>query len=123
MVIVNCLSIWYAELLLSLLEQANTHIHANPELKDVKVWQVHTLLKGLEKIAASASIPMLAAGDFNSVPGRFVSSLSTTSCLVRVCNCWTKLEVNSPLVDQLWQCATLTADNRESGRSTSRAGD
>jgi endonuclease/exonuclease/phosphatase (EEP) superfamily protein YafD len=50
--------------------QANTHIHANPELKDVKLWQVHTLLKGLEKIAASADIPMLVAGDFNSVPGR-----------------------------------------------------
>ncbi|KAG6542221.1 hypothetical protein Mapa_016349 [Marchantia paleacea] len=48
---------------------ANTHIHANPELKDVKLWQVHTLLKGLEKIAASADIPMLVAGDFNSVPG------------------------------------------------------
>ena len=31
--------------------------------------QVHTLLKGLEKIAASADIPMLVAGDFNSVPG------------------------------------------------------
>jgi hypothetical protein len=30
---------------------ANTHIHANPELSDVKLWQVHTLLKGLEKIA------------------------------------------------------------------------
>lgn len=30
---------------------ANTHIHANPELNDVKLWQVHTLLKGLEKIA------------------------------------------------------------------------
>ena len=30
---------------------ANTHIHANPELGDVKLWQVHTLLKGLEKIA------------------------------------------------------------------------
>jgi len=31
---------------------------------------VHTLLKGLEKIAASADIPMLVCGDFNSVPGR-----------------------------------------------------
>ena len=31
--------------------------------------QVHTLLKGLEKIAASADIPMLVAGDFNSTPG------------------------------------------------------
>ena len=27
---------------------ANTHIHANTELNDVKLWQVHTLLKGLE---------------------------------------------------------------------------
>ncbi len=34
--------------------------------------QVHTLLKGLEKIAASADIPMLVAGDFNSVPTRSV---------------------------------------------------
>ena len=38
---------------------ANTHIHANTELNDVKLWQVHTLLKGLEKIAASAEIPMV----------------------------------------------------------------
>jgi CCR4-NOT transcription complex subunit 6 len=48
---------------------ANTHIHANPELNDVKLWQVHTLLKGLEKIAASAEIPMVVCGDFNSTPG------------------------------------------------------
>ena len=33
---------------------------------------MHTLLKGLEKIAVSADIPMLVCGDFNSVPGRFV---------------------------------------------------
>lgn len=56
---------------------ANTHIHANPELNDVKLWQVHTLLKGLEKIAASADIPMLVAGDFNSVPGSPAHSLLT----------------------------------------------
>lgn len=70
------------------LEQANTHIHANPELKDVKVWQVHTLMKGLEKIASSASIPMLVAGDFNAVPGRFAYyfCLSPTSCVKCVCN-------------------------------------
>ncbi|KAL8459809.1 hypothetical protein ACS0TY_031649 [Phlomoides rotata] len=49
---------------------ANTHINVHQELKDVKLWQVHTLLKGLEKIAASADIPMLVCGDFNSVPGR-----------------------------------------------------
>lgn len=48
---------------------ANTHVHSSPELSDVKLWQVHTLLKGLEKIAASARIPMLLAGDFNSLPG------------------------------------------------------
>jgi endonuclease/exonuclease/phosphatase family metal-dependent hydrolase len=34
--------------------------------------QIHTLLKGLEKIAVSADIPMLVCGDFNSTPGRFV---------------------------------------------------
>ncbi|PPS06645.1 hypothetical protein GOBAR_AA14002 [Gossypium barbadense] len=48
---------------------ANTHVNVPQELKDVKIWQVHTLLKGLEKIAASADIPMLVCGDFNSVPG------------------------------------------------------
>lgn len=48
---------------------ANTHIHANHELADVKLWQVHTLLKGLEKIAISANIPMVVAGDLNSMPG------------------------------------------------------
>lgn len=57
---------------------ANTHINANPELKDVKLWQVHTLLKGLEKIAASADIPMLVCGDFNSVPGSAPHSLLAT---------------------------------------------
>ncbi|KAK9725631.1 hypothetical protein RND81_05G158600 [Saponaria officinalis] len=48
---------------------ANTHVNVHQDLKDVKLWQVHTLLKGLEKIAASADIPMLVCGDFNSTPG------------------------------------------------------
>lgn len=48
---------------------ANTHVNVHQESKDVKLWQVHTLLKGLEKIAASADIPMLVCGDFNSIPG------------------------------------------------------
>ncbi|XAR68618.1 Poly(A)-specific ribonuclease [Bertholletia excelsa] len=48
---------------------ANTHVNIHHELKDVKLWQVHTLLKGLEKIATSADIPMLVCGDFNAVPG------------------------------------------------------
>nr|KAJ0220358.1 hypothetical protein LSAT_V11C200055800 [Lactuca sativa] len=34
---------------------------------------VHTLLKGLEKIIASADIPMFVCGDFNSVPRRLIS--------------------------------------------------
>ncbi|KAL0346307.1 UNVERIFIED_CONTAM: Carbon catabolite repressor protein 41 [Sesamum radiatum] len=54
---------------LLLVIKANTHVNVHQELKDVKLWQVHTLLKGLEKIAASADIPMLVCGDFNSVPG------------------------------------------------------
>ncbi|KAG2686866.1 hypothetical protein I3843_09G027600 [Carya illinoinensis] len=54
---------------------ANTHVNVHQDLKDVKLWQVHTLLKGLEKIAASADIPMLVCGDFNSVPGSAPHSL------------------------------------------------
>ncbi|CAA3021023.1 carbon catabolite repressor 4 homolog 1-like [Olea europaea subsp. europaea] len=54
---------------------ANTHVNMHQDLKDVKLWQVHTLLKGLEKIAASADIPMLVCGDFNSVPGSAPHSL------------------------------------------------
>jgi CCR4-NOT transcription complex subunit 6 len=37
--------------------------------------QVHTLLKGLEKIANSANIPMVVAGDLNSMPGSAPHSL------------------------------------------------
>ncbi|CAN0879242.1 Carbon catabolite repressor protein 4 homolog 1 [Linum grandiflorum] len=48
---------------------ANTHVNVHQDLKDVKLWQVLTLLKGLEKIAASADIPMIVCGDFNSLPG------------------------------------------------------
>jgi CCR4-NOT transcription complex subunit 6 len=36
---------------------------------------VHTLLKGLEKIANSAQIPMVVAGDLNSTPGSAPHSL------------------------------------------------
>ena len=54
---------------------ANTHIHANTELNDVKLWQGHTLLKGLEKIANSAEIPMVVCGDFNSTPGSAAHNL------------------------------------------------
>ncbi|GAB4843747.1 Carbon catabolite repressor protein 4 1 [Ancistrocladus abbreviatus] len=54
---------------------ANTHVNVHQDLKDVKLWQVHTLLKGLEKIAASADIPMLVCGDFNAAPGSAPHSL------------------------------------------------
>ncbi|WZZ05333.1 hypothetical protein YC2023_091254 [Brassica napus] len=54
---------------------ANTHVNISHELKDVKLWQVHTLLKGLEKIAASADIPMLVCGDFNTIPASAPHSL------------------------------------------------
>ncbi|PKU67690.1 Carbon catabolite repressor protein 4 like 2 [Dendrobium catenatum] len=47
---------------------ANTNVNVPQELTDVKLWQVHTLLKGLEKIALSADIPMLVCAYFNYVP-------------------------------------------------------
>jgi len=57
---------------------ANTHIHSVPENSDIKIWQVHTLLKGLEKIAASTKIPIIVAGDFNSEPGSAAHTLMVT---------------------------------------------
>ncbi|XP_020675463.1 carbon catabolite repressor protein 4 homolog 2-like [Dendrobium catenatum] len=48
---------------------ANTNVNVPQELTYVKLWQVHTLLKGLEKIAVSADTPMLVCAYFNSVPG------------------------------------------------------
>ncbi|ERN01220.1 carbon catabolite repressor protein 4 homolog 1 [Amborella trichopoda] len=57
---------------------ANTHVNVHQDLKDVKLWQVHTLLKGLEKIAVSADIPMLVCGDFNSMPGSAPHALLAT---------------------------------------------
>ena len=43
-------------------------------------YQVHTLLKGLEKIVASVDMPMLVCGDFNSIPSR--SILGDSFCKV-----------------------------------------
>ncbi|XP_073005540.1 carbon catabolite repressor protein 4 homolog 1-like isoform X1 [Typha latifolia] len=54
---------------------ANTHVHVHQDHHDVKLWQVHTVVKGLEKIAASADIPMLVCGDLNSVPGSAAHTL------------------------------------------------
>ncbi|PIA55172.1 hypothetical protein AQUCO_00800124v1 [Aquilegia coerulea] len=47
---------------------ANTHIHASEEFKDVKLWQVATLVNGLEMIG-KLGIPILICGDLNSRPG------------------------------------------------------
>ncbi|KAJ0594086.1 putative poly(A)-specific ribonuclease [Helianthus annuus] len=62
---------------------AFTHVNVQQDLKDVKLWQVYTMLKGLENIAASADIPMLVCGDFSSVPGRILivkTGLQCSSC-------------------------------------------
>ncbi|XP_020578626.1 carbon catabolite repressor protein 4 homolog 1-like [Phalaenopsis equestris] len=56
----------------------NTHLDVHPDHKDVKLWQMNTLLKGLEKIALSADIPMLVCGDFNSLPGSASHALLAT---------------------------------------------
>ncbi|MFS7960720.1 putative Endonuclease/exonuclease/phosphatase superfamily [Helianthus anomalus] len=41
------------------------------------IFQVHTLLKGVENIAGSSDMPMLVCGDFNSVPGSAPHALLT----------------------------------------------
>ncbi|KAL5779695.1 hypothetical protein ACOSQ2_010432 [Xanthoceras sorbifolium] len=46
---------------------ANTHIHANPKLPDVKLCQVVDLVHGLENIIQS-QVPLLICGDLNSCP-------------------------------------------------------
>ncbi|POO03985.1 Endonuclease/exonuclease/phosphatase [Trema orientale] len=46
---------------------ANTHIFANIDCPDVKLFQVVKLVTGLEKIV-DCQIPLLICGDFNSLP-------------------------------------------------------
>ncbi|KAF8411464.1 hypothetical protein HHK36_004015 [Tetracentron sinense] len=48
---------------------ANTHIHSNKDLTDVKLWQVATLVNGLKDIVEQAYIPLVVCGDLNSLPG------------------------------------------------------
>jgi len=52
------------------------HTNGNLDLKDVKLSQVHTLLKGLEKIATSVDIHVLVCGDLNSIPASSPNALS-----------------------------------------------
>eukprot|EP01117_Protostelium_nocturnum_P011949 TRINITY_DN4371_c0_g1_i1.p1 TRINITY_DN4371_c0_g1~~TRINITY_DN4371_c0_g1_i1.p1 ORF type:complete len:573 (-),score=168.28 TRINITY_DN4371_c0_g1_i1:90-1808(-) len=51
---------------------ANTHIHWNPEFRDVKLLQVQFLLEQLSTMTSPKSkwnrIPMVICGDFNSMP-------------------------------------------------------
>ena len=57
---------------------ANTHIHANPNNNDVKLFQVYYLLKELESLVQkNCGIPLVICGDFNSIPGSAVHSLLT----------------------------------------------
>jgi len=53
---------------------ANTHINASPEFADVKLWQTQHLLLEIEKVmqqhsGSVSAIPLVMAGDFNSLPG------------------------------------------------------
>eukprot|EP00818_Percolomonas_sp_WS_P001274 CAMPEP_0117440882 /NCGR_PEP_ID=MMETSP0759-20121206/3328_1 /TAXON_ID=63605 /ORGANISM="Percolomonas cosmopolitus, Strain WS" /LENGTH=541 /DNA_ID=CAMNT_0005232679 /DNA_START=6369 /DNA_END=7994 /DNA_ORIENTATION=- len=46
----------------------NTHIMANPQYTDVKIWQVYAYLQELYHLTKQGSIPLVLAGDFNSTP-------------------------------------------------------
>jgi CCR4-NOT transcription complex subunit 6 len=53
---------------------ANTHINASPEFADVKLWQTQHLLLEVERMlqqhsGSLSTIPLVIAGDFNSLPG------------------------------------------------------
>ena len=53
---------------------ANTHINASVEFADVKLWQTQHLLMEVERMMTQISgsintLPMVLAGDFNSLPG------------------------------------------------------
>jgi len=59
---------------------ANTHINASPEFADVKLWQTQMLLQEIERVMTQQSgsiqqVPLVIAGDFNSLPGSDPHSL------------------------------------------------
>jgi len=59
---------------------ANTHINASPEFADVKLWQTQMLLQEVERVMQAQSgnlqqVPLVIAGDFNSLPGSDPHSL------------------------------------------------
>ncbi|KAG8459495.1 hypothetical protein KFE25_012830 [Diacronema lutheri] len=79
---------------------ANTHINANTEFSDVKLWQTQYLLVEVERIvhewiassagaalgalgASAAQLPVILAGDFNSTPGSTPYALLSTGFVER----------------------------------------
>jgi len=59
---------------------ANTHINASPEFADVKLWQTQMLLQEVERVmtnvgGSTQQVPLVIAGDFNSLPGSDPHSL------------------------------------------------
>lgn len=61
---------------------ANTHVHANPEHTDVKVLQVCTLMKSVEKVHFSqTNIASIVCGDFNATPGSAAHQLVINGCV------------------------------------------
>jgi|MDSY01.2.fsa_nt_gb CCR4-NOT transcription complex subunit 6 len=66
---------------------ANTHINASPEFADVKLWQTQHLLIEIEKVmqqhsGSYSAIPLVMAGDFNSLPGSDPHTLLANGAMV-----------------------------------------
>lgn len=64
---------------------ANTHLYWDPELTDVKLFQVDAFMQELEMLIQTrrlgADVPIIMGGDFNSEPGSSVYELiSTGNC-------------------------------------------
>jgi len=65
---------------------ANTHINASPEFADVKLWQTQMLLQEVERVMTQVGgntqqVPLVIAGDFNSLPGSDPHTLLAAGCL------------------------------------------
>lgn len=46
----------------------NTHLYANHQRPDVKLWQTMNLMREIEQFIATRDLPLLLCGDFNSEP-------------------------------------------------------
>eukprot|EP00735_Rhodelphis_limneticus_P004153 TRINITY_DN15709_c0_g1::TRINITY_DN15709_c0_g1_i1::g.18809::m.18809 TRINITY_DN15709_c0_g1::TRINITY_DN15709_c0_g1_i1::g.18809 ORF type:complete len:631 (+),score=61.65,sp/Q8W0Z9/CCR4A_ARATH/35.49/1e-103,Exo_endo_phos/PF03372.18/1.5e-23,Exo_endo_phos_2/PF14529.1/0.0031 TRINITY_DN15709_c0_g1_i1:71-1963(+) len=57
---------------------ANTHMHWDPSQTDVKLFQTCTFLEKLEAHLNGRSMPVVVAGDFNSMPDSMVYELITS---------------------------------------------